>query len=79
MNLFKAVYEELYNSAGTVDAMRNIKATVASLIGQQSMVEVNKLSGPTVKEAFARMRPGKADVTQGFTSDVLLHCTNILE
>ena len=44
-----------------------------SLISLDSIIEVNKLTGPVVKEACSRMKPGKADVTESFTSDILLH------
>ena len=71
--LFRSVYEELYNSAESVDAMKDIKAKLQTLINLDSIVEVNKLTGPVVKEACSRMKPGKADVTQIFTSDVLLN------
>ena len=61
--MFKAVYEELNNLAGSEHAMREIKEKLNSLIGQESLSEVNKLSGSVVKEACSRMKPGKADVS----------------
>ena len=71
--LFKSVYEELYNSAESVDAMEEIKAKLHTMIGQDGIAEVSKVTGSIVKEACSRMKPGKADVTQSFTSDVLLN------
>ena len=71
--LFKTVYEDLFNSAESVEAMQAIKDQLKTLIGPESLLEVNKLTGAAVKEACARMKPGKADVTGSFTSDILLH------
>jgi hypothetical protein len=71
--LFKTVYEELFNSAESVQAMHVIKEHLQTLIGPESILEVSKLTGAAVKEACSRMKPGKADVTGSFTSDVLLH------
>ena len=72
-DLFKKVYEELYNSAESVQAMNEIKDYLQTIIGPDCIHEVNKVTGSAVKEACSRMRPGKADVTGSFTSDVLLH------
>ena len=57
--LFKKVYEELYNSAESVEAMEVIKAELHSLINLQSIVDVTRVTGAAVKEACARMKPGK--------------------
>ena len=70
---FKNVYEALYNSAGSSDEMNEIKEKLKDLIGLGSIAQVNRVTGKVVKEACARMKPGKADVTGSFTSDVLLH------
>ena len=70
---FKAVYEALYNSAESMDEMNAIKEKLNILIGLDSMVQVNRITGSAVKEACTRMKPGKADVTGSFTSDVLLN------
>ena len=71
--LFKSVYEDLYNSAESVEEMQSIKEKLKALISPESMVEVNKVTGAAVKEACCRMKPGKSDVTGSFTSDVLLN------
>ena len=72
-DMFKKVYEELYNSAESAHAMQEIKKNLETMIGPECIKEVNKVTGAVVKEACCRMRPGKADVTGSFTSDVLLH------
>ena len=42
---FKEVYQELYNSAPTVDSMTNIKNTINNTISHDSTIEVNKITG----------------------------------
>ena len=76
--LFKAVYEDLFNSAESVQAMQAIKFQLHSMIGPESMVDVNKITVAVVKEACSRMKSGKADVTGSFTSDILIHGPDIL-
>ena len=76
--LFKEVYEELFNSAASTQAMAEIKLQLNSLINSSSLNEVQKINGSTVKEACALMKPGKSDVTGGFSSDTLLHGPDIL-
>ena len=53
---FKEVYENLYNSAETVATTRLIKEKLNSLIGQDSLDEVFKITGTIVKEACAKMK-----------------------
>ena len=43
------------------------------VIGRDAIEEVNKVSGSIVKEAACRMKPGKSDVSGGYTSDALLN------
>ena len=47
--------------------------SVQSMIKASSMEEVKKVTGAKVKEAVGKMRPLKADVSGGFTSDALLN------
>ena len=77
-DMFKAVYEELYNSAGSEEPMNEIKEKLNSIIGQESMSDVNKVTGSVLKEACSRMKPGKTDVSESFTSDILLHAPDNL-
>ena len=53
--------------------MEAIKNHLQTLIGPESVQEVNKITGAAVKEACGRMKSEKADVTGSFTSDTLLH------
>ena len=58
--------------------MQVLQHQLRDVIGPQSLLEINKINGAVVKEACSRMRPGKADVTGSFTSDVLLHGPDLL-
>ena len=75
---FREVYSTLYNSSGSKEGMAQLKQQVQGLIGPGSVAEVSKLTGKTVKEAAALLRPQKSDVSGGFTSDALLHSPDIL-
>ena len=78
LDRFKIIYESLYNSAETASAVDDIKIRLRSLINTDSLMEVNKITGKVVKEACCRMKPGKTDVTESYTSDVFLHAPDIL-
>ena len=75
---FKEVYENLYNSAETSDAMSVIKEKLNLMIGHDSTDEVNKVTSEVVKKACSKMKSGKMDVSGGYSSDVLLHAPDSL-
>ena len=75
---FKVVYENLYNSSGTIEAMRTIKEKLNRLIDDRSIAEVNKITGQLVKKACAKMKAKKMDVSEGYSSDSLLHAPDSL-
>ena len=76
---FCAVYEELYNSSGSQEALEEIKTIVNDLIieGETGQSEVAKITGEIVKEAACKMKPGKGDVTEGYTSDAILNAPDL--
>ena len=78
LNKFKEVYENLYNSAESINAMNGIKESIMGMIGPESVGEVNRITGSVLKEACCKIKPGKSDVSGGFTSDVLLHAPDLL-
>ena len=43
-----------------------------------SAMEIGKVTGQVVKDACCRMRPGKNDVTEVYSSDVFLHAPDTL-
>ena len=75
---FRECYEELYNSAGSEAAMTGIKEKLEGLIKGSSIHEVSKITGGVVKAACSRMRAGKMDVSESYSSDALLHGPDVL-
>ena len=52
---FREVYETLYNSAESADAVNQIKNSLSDANWQDSLLHVNKITGPTVKSAATKM------------------------
>ena len=48
------------------------------MIGPGSVDEVAKVTGQVVKEAALSMKPGKSEVSCGFSSDAILNAPDIL-
>ena len=72
------MYSALYNSASTAGEVQVIKEKLGELISQNSMHEVMKITGESVKEAAGLMKLGKGDVTGGYTSDAILNGPDLL-
>ena len=77
MEIFREVYETLYNSWDTSEGMRVIKDELFAKITQDSISEVNKVTWEVVKAAAATMKPGKADVSESYTSDCILNAPDV--
>ena len=75
---FKAVYAALYSSAGSEVEMEALKEKVKKLVGDSSVEEVLKVTGAVVKQAALGLKPGKGDVTEGYTSDAIKNAPDIL-
>ena len=78
---FRECYEELYNSAGTEDAMKMMKTQLQNTVKENTLnarSEVGKVTGKIVKQACRRMLPGKTDVSESYTSDVFLNAPDSL-
>ena len=75
---FQECYKDLYNSAGTEQVMTIIKERLQGLISTSSNQEVEKVTGKIVKLACTRMKPGKIDVSEAYSSDVLLNAPDTL-
>ena len=48
------------------------------MIGPDSLQEVNKITGDAVKNASKRMPPEKNNISESFSSDLLLHAPHTL-
>ena len=78
-NKFKEVYESLYNSADSEAEMKKVKDIIHGMIkAEDPEPEIRKITGEIVKEAITKMKPHKMDVSQGYTSDSLLHAPDLL-
>ena len=66
---FREVYSNLYNSAPS--PMNEFVKTV--IMDGDSVNEAMKITGNTVKEAAAKLKPGKSDISGSYTSDALLN------
>ena len=76
-NTFSKVYG--YNSAGSKEEMEALQAKVQGLIGEEnSLAQIAKVTPEVVKTAAVMMKPHKMDVSQGFSSEVLLHAPDLL-
>ena len=73
---FKEVYEALYNSAETTT--ETLKTKIKAMVNEDSIIEVNMITGEVVKAATSKLKPQKSDVSGGYTSDCLLHGPDIL-
>ena len=78
-NQFKKAFETLYNSASSDEEMEELKMRIKELlVTADSQAEVQKMTPDIVKQAAMLMKPNKMDVSQGFSSDALLHAPDHL-
>ena len=76
---FCEIYKDLYNSAGSEEGMDKINSEIKELIAREDSVEeALKVTGSVVKEAACKLKPGKGDVSEGYTSDAILNAPDIL-
>ena len=58
--------------------MNKIKTMVEQQIDQHSSIEVSKITANIVKQACKRMKPGKSDVSDAYSSDALINAPDSL-
>ena len=75
---FKEVYDALYNSAESFEAVKNLKEQIRGMIGPSSLNVINKVNGEIVKKAVLKMKAGKADISGSYSSDALLNSPDIV-
>ena len=78
---FKEVYQNLYNSATSEETVKEILSNLQMKIQEKrtdSVKEVQKLTGQTVKDAVNSMKKQKLDISQGFSSESLINAPEIL-
>ena len=78
-NKFGEVHAALYSSARSLENMAELQGRIRHLVqSEDSSNEAGKITPEVVKAAATRLRPKKMDVSQGFTSDCLLHAPDLL-
>ena len=73
LDKFKECYETLYNSASTNEELNKVKSDIEELIRLNTSIahlEVDKITPEAVKLAACRMKEGKSDVSQEYSSQV---------
>ena len=76
---FAKVYHNLYTSAESEEEMETLKVKIRQLIqSEDSKNKVEKVTGEVVKTAILKMKRHKMDISQGFSSDALLHAPDLL-
>jgi hypothetical protein len=76
---FREVYDTLYNSAESEAGMAQLQNRIRELVQtEDSAIEIQKLTADVVKQSVMKMKRHKMDVSQGFSSDALLHAPDLL-
>ena len=75
--LFKQSYDNLFNSAPSEDEMKKLMTKLEDIIGLASKEEVTKVTGGIVKEAVAKLKPNKTDVSGSYVSDALKNAPDL--
>ena len=76
---FRKVYETLYTSAASEKGMDDLQQKLQLLLQtENSKTEVEKVTADIVEQAVTKMKKHKMDISQGFSSDALLHAPDLL-
>ena len=71
---FRKVYQTLYTSAASEKGMDDLQQKLRLLLQtENSETEVEKVTADIVKQDVTKMKKHKMDISQGFSSDALLH------
>ena len=70
---FRDLYSELYNSCNTDEEVGKLLEGLKTQIDCRAEGEVEKVTAAVVRQACARMKSGRNDVTNSYSSDVFLH------
>ena len=74
---FRRVYSLLYNSSDTSVDLAKLKDIIENEISEESLADIDRVSGPAVKQAACRMKPSKPDISGSYTSDAILNAPDI--
>ena len=76
--MFRDSYETLFNSAPSGQEMEELKTRLNNIIGEAAKQDVLKVTGDIVKDAIAKLKPRKTDVSGGYVSDALKNAPDLL-
>ena len=74
-NYFKNKYEELYNSADDMIALRDIQEHIEGEISENMIIHIQKVTPDIVKQAAHNLKSGRSDPAFSFSSDCLKNAT----
>ena len=68
-NHFKNIYSKLFNSVDDVENMAKVSHEITNRVSQNDIDDILKVTPEVVKQAAARLKPGKSDPVYSFSSD----------
>jgi hypothetical protein len=76
---FREIFATLYSCSGSQEELAVLEDRIRQLVQtEDSKEEIAKVTPEVVKQAAAMMKSHKMDVSQGFSSDALLHAPDLL-
>ena len=70
-NHFKDIYSKLFNSVNDVESMAKLSDEIANRVSPSDIDDIMKVTPEVVKQAAAKLKPGKSDPVYSFSSDCL--------
>lgn len=75
---FRDLYNQLYNSCSTEEEVEVLLAGLRSKIDCRQEGEISKMTTAVVRRACSKMKPGRKDVSESYSSDVFKHGPELL-
>ena len=72
-NHFCDIYEELYNSVLSDDALGELLTQINNDISDDDLVDVNQITPDLIQEAIDHLKTGKSDVDYDWKSEAFIH------
>ena len=77
-NHFAEIYKNLYNSAPDKDNVKNLDKKIDRMISSESMKTVDEITPKIVEEAIRKIKSGKNDPINTFSSDCVKNAPSVL-
>ena len=75
---FATIYEELFNREDDDGNILNILNQINQSLGDEDIMEINKVNPNLVKEAVGKLKPNKSDPIWDFSSDFIKGAPDVL-